>query len=56
MRPIKFRAWDKEDKIWRYYKIPGMYIEGYEWQHLENWCQYTGLKDKNKKRFMKKIY
>ena len=44
-REIKFRAWDKENKKWVFFEIPGMYVEDYEWQYYENWGQSIGLKD-----------
>ena len=50
MREIKFRAWDTDLKEWRFFDDLG-HIAVYDSfeirHHLEHWCQYTGLKDKN---------
>jgi len=52
MNNLEFRAWDKELKKWQYFTllqlIQGEAIE--IWTKLENWCRYTGLKDKNGKK------
>ena len=46
MKEIKFRAWDKEDKIMRYpYETDGWLVS----ELGSNAMQYTGLKDKNGK-------
>lgn len=51
MREIKFRAWDKERKELGYFTLlqlqQGQASE--IWTKFENWCEYTGLKDKNGK-------
>ena len=52
MRDIKFRAWDKELKKWQYFTLLQL-AQGQAiaiWSKLENWCRYTGLKDKNGKK------
>ena len=49
MREIKFRAWDKKNKEWVYFTIPNDLFAGYIESGLENWCEFTGLKDKNGK-------
>ena len=49
MREIKFRAWDKERKEWGYFTLSNL-AQGQAsliWMKFENWCQYTGIKDKN---------
>lgn len=47
MRPIKFRAWDKKDKVW----IPFFFIGPNGLQDLDRnqilLSQFTGFKDKN---------
>ena len=51
MREIKFRVWDKELKKWQYFTLLQL-AQGQAiaiWSKLENWCRYTGLKDKNDK-------
>ncbi len=56
MRPIKFRAWDKKEKLWRYFNLEylimyscnGMVDDNgsmISYDALEHWCRYTGLKD-----------
>ncbi len=57
MREIKFRAWHKTNKEFEYFTLKlllelsdsGDY-RGYDscYEHYE-WCEYTGLKDKNGK-------
>lgn len=54
MREIKFRAWDKENKVLLPVDLIGgviVKIPGYEWENVEDFeiMQYTGLKDKNGK-------
>ena len=52
MRDIKFIAWDKELKKWQYFTLLQL-AQGQAiaiWSKLENWCRYTGLKDKNGKK------
>ena len=51
MREIKFRAWDKERKEWQHFTLQEL-ITGQAtiiWPKLDDWCQYTGLKDRNGK-------
>jgi uncharacterized phage protein (TIGR01671 family) len=45
----KFRAWDKQLKEWAYFTLDELAQGscGLIWMHLENWCQSTGLTDKN---------
>lgn len=48
MREIKFRAWDKDSKMWS--NTPMKYaIEDINYYTDYEWCQYTGLKDSNNK-------
>lgn len=52
MRPIKFRAWDKQHKVMSHIILhpKGMYESKYipfEETDYGDWMQYTGLKDKN---------
>lgn len=48
MREIKFRAWDKKQKCWLYFSLNALVTgAASKHHHLTNWCQYTGLKDKN---------
>lgn len=52
MRAIKFRAWDKDLHQWKVFEeLPALAIyNSYELRHdFENWCQYTGLKDRQGK-------
>ena len=51
MREIKFRAWDKERKEWQHFTLQEL-ITGQAtiiWPKLDDWCQFTGLKDRNGK-------
>ncbi len=49
MRELEFRAWNLLRKGWEYFTLAGLLEEREEyWHHYENWCQYTGLRDKNK--------
>ena len=51
MREIKFRAWDKERKEWQHFTLQEL-ITGQAtiiWPKLDDWCQYTGLMDRNGK-------
>lgn len=51
MRTLLFRAWDKKDKQFVFFEL----FQGvnkhtppiYEWADLEEWQQYTGLRDKH---------
>src|SRR3990167_10076454 len=50
MREIKFRAWDSQKKYWQYLQLIVDLAQGKTrlfWNKLENWGQFTGLKDKN---------
>ena len=55
MREIKFRAWDKDNKKFIYcrldkneYELSGIKEnESLSKYNIEDWQQYTGLKDKN---------
>ena len=49
MRPIKFRAWDKEEKKFTYYEVPEM-VGCWDIDTLDKKLELsTGLKDKNGK-------
>lgn len=51
MREIKYRAWDKERKEWQYFTLHQL-IRGEAsrfYTQLENWCEWTGLLDKDGK-------
>ncbi len=44
-REIKFRGWDKELKQWWYYSLQNL-VDGIAREFpLENWCQFSGMKD-----------
>jgi len=47
MREIKFRAWDKIINEWVYFTLEELCNEVGDFSIMKNWCQYTGLKDKN---------
>ena len=49
MREIKFRVWHRKQKCWTYFTLVDLIIGRAKDQTLayENWCEYTGLKDKN---------
>jgi len=49
MKQIKFRAWNKEIKCWEYFRLDEIAILGTSYNKYENWCEFTGLKDKNGK-------
>ena len=49
MREIKFRAWDKIINEWVYFTLEELCNEVGDFSIMKNWCQYTGLKDKNGK-------
>lgn len=60
MREIKFRAWDKELKCWRYFGLKDICgfdkklqirgkCGGYWFVLIDTVCRFTGLKDKNGK-------
>lgn len=50
MREIKFRAWNLLREGWEYFTLNGLLIENNrEPKEYKNWCQFTGLKDKNGK-------
>ena len=61
MREIKVRGWHRPSQSWHYFTLmqltridtAGFWVDGI-WRHVrfidyENWCEYIGLKDKNKK-------
>ena len=47
MSEIKFRAWDKIINEWVYFTLEELCNEVGDFSIMKNWCQYTGLKDKN---------
>lgn len=53
MRKIKFRAWDKVNSQWTIFTIPRelfiLQLTLSQQKDFENWCEFTGLKDKNGK-------
>ena len=48
MRELKFRAWSTKHGCWHYFTLVDLLV-GRVTQPLryENWCQFTGLHDKN---------
>lgn len=49
-REIKFRAWNKSTEEWVYFTLDELHGCNWDWKEFENWCQYTGLKDKQGKK------
>lgn len=52
MRPIKFRAWDKNQKRWVYFELfPNASTTPpiYHGSDFSDWQQFTGMHDKNAK-------
>jgi len=50
MREIKFRAWDKNESRWETFSLGTLALLGADYyERYENWCEWTGLKDKNGK-------
>ena len=54
MREIKFRAWDVDNKIFVYLIIGHhsrnpVIVPPFDTKNIDEWQQYTGLKDKNGK-------
>ena len=45
----KLRAWDRDNNCWFYFTIPDSFYVGISEDRFENWCDFTGLKDKNGK-------
>ncbi len=50
---IKSRAQSVNDKKWYYFPLKSLIAEhgGYDENNFVNWCEYTGLKDKNGKEY-----
>ena len=48
-RDIKFRAWHPSEKRWHYFELADLIIgrAGVSNIHYQDWCEYTGFKDKN---------
>ena len=48
-REVKFRAWNKSMEKWVYFTLDELHGCSWDWEEFENWCQFTGLKDKKGK-------
>lgn len=49
MKEIKFRFWDKILNKWVYITLQELCCTNISWYDSDNWCEFTGLYDKNGK-------